>query len=122
GLRHPITSVALLGPKQTLYACEHGLLKCGPKHLYYWRRDGTMIELDAMCLLDFFVEEAFRRRGIGRGLFERMLTDQKARASCLAYDRPSSNLLPFLKKHYNLSAYVPQPTNFVIFDDFFFKD
>lgn len=37
----------------------------------------------------------------------------------LAYDRPSSNLLGFLRKHYNLVNYTPQNNNFVIYQEYF---
>jgi alpha-tubulin N-acetyltransferase 1 len=40
----------------------------------------------------------------------------------LAYDRPSEKLISFLKKHYNLSSFIPQNNNFVIFDRFFGKN
>jgi alpha-tubulin N-acetyltransferase 1 len=42
-------------------------------------------------------------------------------ASKLAYDRPSEKLISFLKKHYNLSSYISQNNNYVIFDRFFQK-
>lgn len=37
----------------------------------------------------------------------------------LAYDRPSSKLVAFLKKHYNLASYLPQNNNFIVFNDYF---
>jgi alpha-tubulin N-acetyltransferase 1 len=37
----------------------------------------------------------------------------------LAYDRPSEKLLSFLDKHYNLTKYVPQNNNFVVYNDYF---
>ena len=39
----------------------------------------------------------------------------------MAYDRPSEKLIGFLKKHYNLSRFIPQNNNYVIFDRFFSK-
>eukprot|EP00961_Rhodomonas_salina_P010200 137123-Rhodomonas_salina.3 len=33
----------------------------------------------------------------------------------LGYDRPSPKLLGFLRKHFNLSEYDPQPNNFVVY-------
>lgn len=48
-----------------------------------------------------------------------LLKTQQATPEQLAYDRPSPKLLAFLTKHYNLSAFVPQPNNFVVFDAFF---
>jgi hypothetical protein len=40
-----------------------------------------------------------------------MLHEEQLGAEQLGYDRPSSNLLAFLRKHYNLATYVPQPNN-----------
>ena len=37
----------------------------------------------------------------------------------LAYDRPSSKLVPFLAKHYSLSRIVQQSNNYVVFEDYF---
>jgi len=37
----------------------------------------------------------------------------------MAYDRPSSKLLNFLKKNFNLRDYCPQANNFVVFNDYF---
>ena len=39
--------------------------------------------------------------------------------SKIAYDRPSSKLINFLKKHYNLSIFIPQNNNFVIYKEYF---
>ena len=36
----------------------------------------------------------------------------------LAYDRPSSKFLAFLKKYYNLEDYLPQTNNFVVFKEY----
>lgn len=36
----------------------------------------------------------------------------------LAFDRPSDKFKSFLKKYYNLENFVPQPNNFVIFDEY----
>lgn len=37
----------------------------------------------------------------------------------MAVDRPSPKLLGFLRKHYDLSATIPQVNNYVIFEGFF---
>ncbi|KAJ1449577.1 alpha-tubulin N-acetyltransferase, partial [Pelagophyceae sp. CCMP2097] len=96
-----------------------GLLKVGPKHLYYWRKDGAQVEVDALCVLDFYVVEVEQRSGVGRRLFDAALAREQVEARSLAYDKPSAKMLPFLKKHYALDAHAPQPNNFVIFDAFF---
>lgn len=46
---------------------------------------------------------------------------ERIEPSQIAYDRPSPKLIGFLRKHYNLTNYVPQNNNFVIFNQFFDK-
>ena len=52
-------------------------------------------------------------------LFEHMLEHEKINPWNMGYDRPSSKLIGFLKKHYGLVNYVPQNNNFVVFKDYF---
>jgi hypothetical protein len=37
----------------------------------------------------------------------------------VAYDKPSSRLLPFLAKHFNLVTYSPQSNHFVVYHEYF---
>jgi len=60
--------------------------------------------------------------GIGKELFERMLSNENKQPRELGYDRPSPKLIAFLAKHYNLRHYAPQSNNFVVFDDYFKKN
>lgn len=48
-----------------------------------------------------------------------MLHTEKVKPFQIAYDRPSSKLLSFLKKHYLLVDYIPQNNNFVVFSQYF---
>lgn len=80
---------------------------------------GQMKEIDPVCVLDFYVHETVQRRGIGKELFEMMLTHQKINPAKIAYDKPSPKLLGFLRKHYGLSRYIPQNNNFVVFSAYF---
>lgn len=48
-----------------------------------------------------------------------MLEDLGTPAHKFGYDRPSIKLLKFMKKHYNLSYFVPQTNNFVVYTVFF---
>ncbi|XP_054877839.1 alpha-tubulin N-acetyltransferase 1 isoform X3 [Poeciliopsis prolifica] len=57
----------------------------------------------------------------GRGVVVGFLKHQNVEPVLLAYDRPSTKLLAFLAKHYNLRQSVPQVNNFVAFEDFFHK-
>ncbi len=52
-------------------------------------------------------------------LFEHMLEHEKINPWNMGYDRPSSKLIGFLKKHYGLMNFVPQNNNFVVFKDYF---
>ena len=121
GLRRAITRCATLSRVERLYLYKSerilGYLKVGVKHLYYWRKDGTTLQVDPLCVLDFYVET--QRVGIGKALFDYMLNAEAKSPGALAYDRPSPKLLPFLRKHYGLNAFLPQPNNFIIFDAFF---
>jgi len=126
-LKGPLTTAAKLveAPGQRLYLLHErgsvaGLVKVGEKHLYYWRRGGGTVELDPVCVLDFYVSA--QRAGRGRALFDAMARAERRDAKSLAYDRPSPKMLPFLKRHFGLADYVEQPNNFVIYDSFFGKD
>ena len=48
-----------------------------------------------------------------------MLKKEGVSPEKLAYDRPSSKLMGFLRKHFNLSRHVPQNNNFVVFSAYF---
>ena len=50
-----------------------------------------------------------------------MLKFENIQPSNLAYDRPSSKLMGFLKKHYSLMNFTPQNNNFVVFHEYFYK-
>ncbi|EGZ11480.1 hypothetical protein PHYSODRAFT_347190 [Phytophthora sojae] len=96
-----------------------GFLKTGVKHLFYMSHTGQYIEMDPLCVLDFYVDEAWQRRGVGLQLFQRLLQDEQVTPAQLAYDRPSPKLFAFLKKHAGLTEHFPQPNRFVVFDAYF---
>ena len=76
-----------------------------------------MEDISPLCLLDFYVHESVQRLGHdGRDLFEEMLKREGIlQPGKIAYDRPSSKMLAFLAKHYNLRDYVPQVNKYVVF-------
>lgn len=126
GLPGPITSLSKLvgNPDQRLYLYVDenraiGLLKVGVKKLFIRNAGGVYKEIDPLCVLDFYVHEAYQRTGIGRSLFEVMLHAERVVPHKLGYDRPSPKLLGFLRKHYQLASYVPQGNNFVVFNAYF---
>ncbi|KAF4675620.1 Alpha-tubulin N-acetyltransferase 1 [Perkinsus olseni] len=105
-----------------LYVERHaalGLLKVGPKRLFVANEDSPLIEINPLCVLDFYVHESRQRCGIGLALFEGMLSREEVQPSSIAYDRPSPKLLSFLRKHYGLHEYTPQANNFVVFSEYF---
>lgn len=130
-LCHEITSAALfdapqaLEQRQTLLLARGdddrvvGFLKTGVKHLFYVSRSGQYTEMDPLCVLDFYVDEAWQRRGVGLQLFQRLLQEENVTPDRLAYDRPSPKLFAFLRKHAGLSEHFPQPNRFVVFDAYF---
>lgn len=76
------------------------------------------VQIEPLCVLDFYVGENCQRKGYGRRLFDFMLTMENQNPHLLAYDRPSPKLLNFVHKLYNLNDYIPQNNNFVIFKEF----
>ncbi len=50
-----------------------GYLKFGQKQLYFYMKNGKVIQRNTMCILDFYVDEAMQRGGLGHELFDRML-------------------------------------------------
>ncbi|RMX63140.1 hypothetical protein DD238_007468 [Peronospora effusa] len=75
--------------------------------------------MDPLCVLDFYVDEAWQHCGVGLQLFQHLLKEKNITPAQLAYDRPSPKLFAFLKKHADLTKYFPQPNHFVIFDAYF---
>ena len=96
-----------------------GFLKVGSKKLFLRDRNYNYHEVNALCVLDFYVYETAQRRGIGKQIFDYMLKFEKKNPAELAYDRPSPKLLSFLKKYFGLCDFIQQNNNYVVFDDFF---
>jgi len=71
------------------------------------------------CLFDFFVVGGFERRGLGRLLFETMLSGEYGIVpASIAYSHPSDAMYAFLLKHFGLSGGRTVST-FTIFDGFY---
>ncbi|KAH8273437.1 hypothetical protein KR018_000607, partial [Drosophila ironensis] len=97
-----------------------GLLKVGKKDLFVFDEKATCRRADQTpAILDFYVHESRQRCGLGKVMFERMLSDQGWLPQKCSVDRPSPKLLGFLAKHYGLRRCVPQGNNFVVFPGFF---
>ena len=96
-----------------------GFIKVGAKKLFLRDRSYNYHEVNALCVLDFYVHESTQRRGIGKQLFDYMLKFEKKIPTELAYDRPSPKLLSFLRKYFGLNDFIQQNNNYVVFDDFF---
>mmetsp|Transcript_18976 Transcript_18976/g.33933 ORF Transcript_18976/g.33933 Transcript_18976/m.33933 type:complete len:387 (-) Transcript_18976:34-1194(-) len=107
----------LRDPKSDFRAC--GILKIGRKKLFLRNNSGRVRELNAMCVLDFYIHESCQRKGLGRRLFSYMLKLERLPAYKFAIDRPSHKFLSFLRRHYGLSKYTPQTNNFVVFQEYF---
>lgn len=135
GLTRPITTSDRLrnSEQQILYllidstanqgkGAVTGMLKTGRKALYVFDRDGHHYQVQAPCILDFYVHESRQRSGLGKKLFEYMLQREEVDAKRLAIDRPSDKFLAFLNKHYQLTSPIRQMNNFVVYDGFFPKD
>ena len=129
-LGQPITSlVKLVHSDHVLHVCTEevtarktvvvGIIKTGRKKLFIYNDSPVLHEIEPLCILDFYVHESVQRKGYGKKLFEHVLQHEKTRPEKLAYDRPSAKFLAFLGKHYNLSTFVPQRNNFVVFRRYF---
>ena len=80
---------------------------------------GKVKEFTPQCVLDFYVHESVQRKGFGKEQFESMQGYEQSVPAKIAYDRPSPKLIGFLRKYYNLSNYIPQNNNFVVFQEYF---
>uniref|UniRef100_A0A0B6ZLV3 Alpha-tubulin N-acetyltransferase n=1 Tax=Arion vulgaris TaxID=1028688 RepID=A0A0B6ZLV3_9EUPU len=96
-----------------------GIIKVGRKKLFVYDNTKVQHEVEALCVLDFYIHESRQRMGCGRKIFDFMLSKENILVQHLAIDRPSSKLLSFMAKHYNLHVIIPQVYNFVIFEGFF---
>jgi len=97
-----------------------GLIKTGPKRLFVVQgQNQGLVEINPLCVLDFYVHESMQRRGFGRELFDHVLKDLNIPAVKLAIDRPSEKFVNFLAKYYNMRAQIPQVNNFAVFHGFF---
>ncbi|CCW63389.1 unnamed protein product [Phytomonas sp. EM1] len=127
GLVVPLTTVSRLyeNSSYTLYLLTYegrgvGILKVGLKNLFLTHPvTYQMVEVEPMCVLDFFVDESYQRRGFGERLFRAMLERERLDPWRLAIDRPGPKILSFLQKHYGLKTYMQQANNYVVFDRFF---
>jgi alpha-tubulin N-acetyltransferase 1 len=141
-LNGPITSVEkLAGSNHTIIVCRStdgdnvgigccvGYLKYGVKDLYFYHKNGKVIQSSPVCLLDFYVDDSMQRNGLGLSLFRHMLDalsiDPPVSSSTtpitpkdIAYDRPSPKLIAFMRKHYNMLNPDLQPNRFAIYDGF----
>ena len=96
-----------------------GFIKVGNKKLFLRDRSFNYHEVIPLCVLDFYVHESTQRKGIGKQLFDYMISFEKQNPKKLAYDRPSPKLLGFLKKYFGLQDFIQQNNNYVVFDEFF---
>jgi GNAT superfamily N-acetyltransferase len=121
-----ITSTAkfLNNPSQRLFVHTEcgkaiGFIKVGYVTLFVYNQAGVMQRIEPLCVLDFFVAEAWQRHGVGRRLFDTMLSHEHALPARMGYDRPSPKFLSFLQRHFRLQKFLPQTNGFVVFDDYF---
>ena len=127
-LNTPVTSSAkLFTGEDRLYLLIDefkvlGMIKIGTKKLFIRDQSGGIKEIEPLSVLDFYVHESCQRVGYGKILFETMWDQEIIEPHKLAYDRPSSKFLNFLKKHYGLQTYIPQINNFVVFNSYFADD
>ena len=96
-----------------------GLLRVGERQLYVHRdpNSNQYTQVSPTCVLDFYVHESVQRQGDGRKMFDVMLAHERVLPEKLGYDRPSSKLIAFCRRHFGLCDYM-QEHNFVLFQEF----
>ena len=101
-----------------------GFLKVGKKNLFLRMSDmsATLREVEPICVLDFYVHESLQRQGIGLKLMNNFFNDEGVTPEAVAYDRPSTKLICFLRKHFGLQDYTNQSNNYVVFRKFWDLD
>ncbi|XP_032597193.1 alpha-tubulin N-acetyltransferase 1 isoform X5 [Drosophila grimshawi] len=132
GLSKPVTTAQRLrmSENQTIYLLADteaghngavtGLLKVGTKDLYLFDEKGQTRKMEqSPSILDFYVHESRQRAGLGKHLYETMLSEEQWLPIKCSVDRPSEKLLAFLGKHYGLKRTIPQANNFVLYEGFF---
>ena len=121
----PITSgYKFFGTEQHIYLiCDKtkfiGFIKVGYKHLFIYDEIGVPIEINPLCVLDFYTYESCQRKGYGKIMFNEMLSKENIEPKKMGFDRPSEKFLNFLNKYYGLKDYIPQNNNYVVFKDYF---
>ena len=80
------------------------------------------MEINPLCVLDFYTYESCQRKGYGKIIFSEMLSKEKIEPKKMGFDRPSPKFLNFLNKYYGLNDYVPQNNNYVVFKDYFIDE
>jgi hypothetical protein len=90
--------------------------------LFIYDEIGIPIEINPLCVLDFYTYESCQRKGYGKMMFSEMLLKEKIEPRKLGIDRPSIKFLNFLQKYYGLKDYVPQNNNYVVFKDYFIDE
>jgi GNAT superfamily N-acetyltransferase len=126
GLRGAITRwSALQGNGNRLFLAigkgtVRGLLRVGERQLFVQRdpKRGGYDQISPTCVLDFYVHESCQRGGVGRTLFDAMLSHEGLAAHQLGYDRPSTKLIAFCGRHFGLHRYTPQANHFVVFEEY----
>eukprot|EP00210_Caulerpa_lentillifera_P001184 g1140.t1 len=116
GLQQPATDYSRLksGDNTLILICKPrwvcgtrviGGIKCGRKHLFF-KRERDFVEVESICVLDFYVHERFQRQGFGYKLFQKFLKTMNEDPSTIAYDRPTSKMSAFLMKYYGCPQLV----------------
>lgn len=94
-----------------------GLIRIGVRNLYFDYNGHLKNVKNCPCVLDFYIRH--RRKGLGFHLFYSVCNYNHYEPSQFAFDRPTSSMLSFLKRHFRLDKSYKQHNHFVIFDEFF---
>eukprot|EP00002_Diphylleia_rotans_P015941 TRINITY_DN3090_c0_g1_i1.p1 TRINITY_DN3090_c0_g1~~TRINITY_DN3090_c0_g1_i1.p1 ORF type:complete len:459 (-),score=104.16 TRINITY_DN3090_c0_g1_i1:229-1605(-) len=79
----------------------------------------TSQEAEVVCILDFYVVEKLQHTGVGYLLVQRMLLEEKISPARIAIEKPTKEALAFFQKYFQLKNPALQPSNIVVFEQFF---
>lgn len=88
----------------------------------YTAHTSSLQKITPCCLLEFVVVESLQHRGLGRLLFDAMMSGESVQDPCkIAYYRPSDAMSAFLTKHFGLTGGKKVAESYLLFDKYFEK-
>ena len=96
-----------------------GMMVVGSRTVMYRDDRGKCVDISPLCVVDFYVHDRLQRRGIGIGIFSKMMKSEKIAVNKIAYDRPSPAILQFVSKYFDLWKHTQQSSGVLVYDAYF---